>query len=222
MCHELPTLRKSFDERVEFIQVDFAPPEKVETALCMEDKWRKLAVGMVRVGELRPRFVMIMDADDLVSNRIVQFAKEHPDANGWDFDMGYRYAKGSRWIFLQHEGFSGICGTSAVINANRFQFPTDASSGSRDQCLLLRWGHGIIADKMREVGTPLRPLPFPGAIYFESHGDNDSHFGVTRFKWPGWRKFLGSLAGWRRFTNRIRTQFSMTDDRSTGQRQAQS
>jgi len=44
VCHETPQLTQCYDERVEIINVDFPPPQKLVTELTMQDKWRKLRV----------------------------------------------------------------------------------------------------------------------------------------------------------------------------------
>lgn len=174
VCHETPDVRGSYDKRVEFINVDFPPPAQVTTPLCMKDKWTKIQLGLVRAGELKPDFLMIMDADDLVSNRLAAHAHAHPDANGWIIRRGYNYPFGSRWIMLT-DHFD--CGTNALVSSRLVNYPKDLSEESRAACSVLRFGHTIIAEKLAEAGTPLEPLPFPGAVYVHSHGDNDSHFG---------------------------------------------
>ena len=37
VCHEMPQLQYSYNNRVEFINVDFPPPSKIETKLRMKD-----------------------------------------------------------------------------------------------------------------------------------------------------------------------------------------
>jgi hypothetical protein len=216
VCHERPELVQSFDDRVEWLSVDFPPPQGQEPQLYMLDKWKKLGVGMIRAGELRPTFVMIMDADDLVSKRLVEFALANPAANGWDFDTGYHYASGSRWILRQSRGFSAVCGTSAIVHARHIRFPVGVSPEDRENCIVLRWGHTTIARKMHEAGNRLERLPFPGAVYVESHGDNHTHLGTTRFQWPGWRKFTRTLPQWRPCTRRICEEFHIAPPNHAG------
>ena len=69
VCHERPNLQGSYDERVEFVEVDFPPPSQNQGQSAIADKWAKLHAGMVRAGDLHPDYFMFLDADDRVSNR---------------------------------------------------------------------------------------------------------------------------------------------------------
>jgi len=171
ICHEQPPFGKRFDDRLEIISVDFPPPSPTYAA-TMEDKWRKLHIGMMRAGELQPDFVMIMDADDLVSNRLAEHTLKHPNCNGWIIRRGYHYRYGSHWIGWSND-FN--CGTNAIVSSRLIRFPKDLREDSRKNCIVLRWGHTKIAEKLAEAGTPLEALPFRGAVYVAQHGDNHSH-----------------------------------------------
>ncbi|MEQ9359077.1 hypothetical protein [Coleofasciculus chthonoplastes] len=205
VCHETPKLQHSYDERVEIINVGFPPPTQVNTNLTMQDKWRKLAVGMIRVGELCPDFVMIMDADDLVNRRLAHYANTNLEANGWIFKQGYRYKYGSQWIYWDNN-FN--CGTNAIVNSKLIKFPQNIDNRMIDECVILRNGHTIIEEKLEALETPLMPLPFPGAIYVYGHGDNDSAYNQTR-RWHGFRYFLGKLRRIRPLSNQIKKEFSV-------------
>ena len=213
VCHETPDLEQKFDSRVEFINVDFPPPA-LDPVLTMRDKWAKLAVGMVRAGECRPKFVMNMDADDLVSSRIVEFTESHPDENGWHLSQGYEWGFGRRWI-KSVDPFI-LCGTNAIVGSRLIRFPRDTSPESIENCSVLRWGHTIIAEKLAEADTPLTPLPFRGAVYVTGHGDNWSSCfamrrlsrirrGVSWIRHGEWR----SLPQLRFCTKSLRNEFSM-------------
>lgn len=205
VCHETPQLSKRFDERVEIINVDFPPPEQITTPLTMQDKWRKLAIAMIRVGEINPNFVMIMDADDLVSNRLSQFVNSRKLENGWMLRHGYSYSYGSKWIHC-NEHFS--CGSDAIVNSRLVKFPKDLNEQSIQDCILLRWGHTIISEKLAEQGTPLSPLPFLGAVQVVNHGDNDSHLPLQE-EWISLRFFLGKVKRTRYLNSRIKSEFSL-------------
>ncbi len=168
VCHESPELKERYDSRLEIINVDFPVPPQ-DAKLTMTDKWRKLAAGMVRAGKLKPDFVMIMDADDLVSNRIGAWAKEHPNSNGGVIRRGYVYCPGSRWIERKDDY---NCGTNAIVSARLIQFPSDTSEESFQACSVLRWGHMTIESELAKAGTPLEVLPFRAGIYTIAHGDN--------------------------------------------------
>jgi hypothetical protein len=205
VCHETPIVTTNYDARLEFINVDFPPPAQISTKLCMEDKWLKLRHAMIRAGELKPDFVMIMDADDLVSKHLANFTTQHQDRNGWMVRTGYRWKFGSRFIQYDSEF---TCGTDSIVSARLIKFPKTASDEERENCIVLRWGHTTIGEKLAEVGTALDDLPFPGAVYVMAHGDNDSHFGITH-SWPGWRTWANEIPRLRWLTPRIRDEFGL-------------
>jgi hypothetical protein len=213
VCHEIPLLKKSYDARVEFICVDFPPPfldglEGLERSKsCMQDKWKKLAVGMIRVGEIKPDYVMIMDADDLVSQRLSEYVKDYPSLNGWILKQGYRYELSSRWIYVNNH-FN--CGTNAIVGSKLIHFPKSLAPDEINRCVILSNGHTVIEKKMIELGTPLSPLPFLGAVYLYNHGDNDSSSYVNFKRWKGFRSFLRIMLNARLLTRKIKQEFSMS------------
>ncbi|WP_339374179.1 glycosyltransferase family A protein [Picosynechococcus sp. PCC 11901] len=206
VCHEMPQLQYSYDDRVEFINVDFPPPSKIVTDLTMKDKWQKLQIGMVRVGELNTDFIMFMDADDLVSNKLSQYANSNKSTNGWIIKKGYKYRYGSSWIYID-EHFN--CGTNAIVNSQVIKFPKSLNSEDISQCVVLKHSHTVIEQRLAALGTPLTVLPFPGAVYIHSHGDNDSSLYKSHKSWYGIRHFLGNVRRTRFLTSNIKEEFSL-------------
>ena len=208
VCHESPDLKERYDSRLEIINVDFPPPPQ-DAKLTMTDKWRKVAAGMVRAGQLKPNFVMIMDADDLVSNGIATWAREHPNSNGGVIRRGYIYCPGSRWIVREN---NYNCGTNAIVSARLIQFPKDTSEESFGACSVLRWGHTAIEGELAKAGTPLEVLPFRAGVYTIAHGDNHAAQ-WTNYGPSGYGMTLKSLIRhplkWRLCTAGIRREFAM-------------
>lgn len=205
VCHEIPALKREYDERVELLRVDFPPPDGSVPAETMKDKWKKIAVGLIHAAKYEPDFIMLMDADDLVSRRLSEYVNARKDCNGWIFEVGYKYRFGSQWI-LRNDRFN--CGTNAIVSTKLIDFPADLSQASRQKCSILKFGHTIIKEKMLEAGTPLTPLPFPGAVYITGHGDNYT-FGGQTIQWQGVRKFVETVRQLRLCTPAIRAEFSM-------------
>ncbi len=206
VCHEIPELTATYDQRLELIQVDFPPPpDSTDRQLTMQDKWKKIAVGLVRAGALNPDFVMIMDADDLVSRHLAHYANTHNAENGWIFTRGYRHQYGSRWIAVD-DRFN--CGTNAIVNGRLIRFPMSVDADEIAKCVVLTHGHTAIAHRLAELNTPLRPLPFAGAVYVCAHGDNWTDFSGCH-SWHGIRYALGQLRRLRPLTRGLRRDFAM-------------
>ena len=182
VCHDVPDSFEGFTNRVEFVEADFPPPRRDElrTRAGIRDKWRKLLVGLTRLREHRPRFVMLMDSDDLVSRRLVRFCADHPDADGFLLDRGYRYRLGDRFFSTENR-LSRNCGTSSIVNADRFTFPAAVTDEEAASCLILANGHTGIESAMARWGFPLQPLPFRGAVYVQHPGQRSRELkrGIT-------------------------------------------
>jgi hypothetical protein len=214
-CHEIPELPTKFDDRLRFVPVDFAPPSPTApTSERMQDKWDKLAVLMCELRRMERSHMMIVDADDLVSRRIVEYCQQNPTANGWMIKTGYRYAVGSRMIVLMPGTFT--CGTDSILNASKIRFPQSRSPEEIQQCLPLVAGHTVIGEMMAKHGMALETLPFPGAVYMTNHGENDSHLGresffrkmLRRSHWKLVRE-LSRQGSWKRLSPAIREEFGM-------------
>jgi len=192
VCNHKPQLRRPAHRSVHFLVKDLPTPDVKASGETMMDKWTKLAHGLVFARELRPDFVMLMDADDLVSRRLADHANRNKDSNGWILKEGYHWHYGNRWIEYT-DSFN--CGTNSIVNSRLIKFPKDVSEDSIQQCVILKNGHTTIEQAMQRQGTPLEALPFPGAVYVYGHGDNDSTLqGCDRHrKGPGLSLWLGSI-----------------------------
>ena len=200
VCDDKPTLRRPVHRSVHFLVQEVpVPGVKANGEISIEevyrqrkvDKWTKLAHGLVLAGEFRPDFVMLMDADDLVSCRLADHANRNKASNGWILKNGYNWRYSARW--MEYTDYFN-CGTNAIVSSRLITFPKDVSNGSIQECVLLQSGHTTIEKTMQRQGTPLEPLPFPGAVYVRGHGDNDSGLVWPDPRgWQGLRFCLGSI-----------------------------
>jgi hypothetical protein len=105
---------------------------------------------------------------------------------------------------LVTRSFYLFCGSSHIIRCTAADLPDDPRrSHSTPSTILV--GHHNLTSHMGTVGRPLKPLPFPGAIYEIGTGENDS--GSTLRTWPGVRETLRRLPLLRPFTGRLRREF---------------
>lgn len=126
------------------------------------DKGRRVLKGMLRARD--SRFFMIVDDDDFVSARIVEYVSEHPDANGWKIDRGYLWDDGGR-LLLGHDDFNHICGTSLIIRADLYGLPEKFEDASHDWIKSMLGSHVHVVGILAGQGAPLSPLPLRGAVY---------------------------------------------------------
>jgi hypothetical protein len=168
---DLPALPERFEvERVTFPPNDMHERGGAELEDFLEafrfDKGRRVLKGMLRARD--SRFFMIVDDDDFVSARIVEYAAAHADANGWMINRGYVWNDGGR-LLLEHEEFNQLCGTSLIIRSDLYALPETFEDASCDWIKAMLGSHVRIAGILAEGGTPLAALPFCGAVYRVAH-----------------------------------------------------
>lgn len=192
VCHELPVLTRKFDDRLEFFRMDYPVPLRNHHDM-IEDKVHKLLAAMRRARALGADFVMPVDADDLVSRRIVAHTLANAGADGWYVENGYQYKYGGFWL-ERLSGFFRICGTCNILSRRWFAFPGLPRRESAADAALIVGGHHQAAAAFAGLGANLLPLPFPGAVYITRHGENSScleAFPPTRVR----RNRLRAVAG---------------------------
>ena len=185
------------------IEEDFPPPR--DQSARMADKWLKLKRGLLAVPADGPAHVMIADADDCVHRGLAALVAGEPRSPGWNFETGYMHDAGSRWLYRLRD-FDRYCGTSAIVRLEPGDFPRGMETRS-DDCFILAHGHGVIGDFLRARGTPLRPLPFIGAIYNAATGENDSRISLRG--WGGKKMLLKKLLNSRPLTRSVRREFGL-------------
>jgi hypothetical protein len=135
---------------------------------------------------------MVVDCDDLVSQKLAAFVSNNPDANGWFFDTGHLFS-GSRLLYRRPRAFFEICGTSHIIRADLLDLPQSQQTASASYIRYRMGSHKFIKTTLDERATPLSPLPFVGSIYRVGHsGSVSSSSGLFRYifapsdivRWP--------------------------------------
>lgn len=173
---DLPPLPAQFSvERVTFPPNqlhDFGKASKEEVYDAFRaDKGRRVLIGMLAARN--SEYFMIVDDDDLVSAHIVQHVAEHRGENGWTIEKGFIWDSGGKLLF-GFDNFSHLCGTCLIIRSDLYGLPADFDAASLDWIKTMLGSHIRIAGILAERGTPLAPLPFPGAVYRVAHGGSHS------------------------------------------------
>lgn len=135
------------------------------------DKGRRVLAGMLDGRDCR--FFMIVDDDDFVSARIVEYVAQHQSENGWTIDRGYIWDDGGGFLMCRDQ-FSRYCGTSLIVRSDLYRLPSTAENASIQWIKDMLGSHVRIAPALAERGTPLESLPFPGAVYRVAHGGSHS------------------------------------------------
>lgn len=164
---DLPPLPPGFEvERVTFPpnnmhDLSQGPREAVLDAFRF-DKGRRVLSGMLRARD--SAFFMVVDDDDLVSAELTGFVVRNPGGQGWAVTRGYVWNDDGS-IFLEHDDFNHICGSSLIIAGGLFELPDRFEDADPDFIKARLGSHYGVATILEEAGTPLAPLPFRGAAY---------------------------------------------------------
>lgn len=171
--HDMPQLFREYDNRVEFIKVNSHIPTNKEE--MMVDKGYKLHTIAMRIRELGGGYTMMVDADDLISNRISQYVNKNLDKNGFLSTNGYYYHEGNNYIKKGHKFPNG---SSTIVNYSIDDLPDKhyevMTSNNNDNEHIVRKRHGDIPKICKQMGRKLEKLPFEASIYVRDTGDNHS------------------------------------------------
>ncbi len=216
VCHEIPETNFTHPN-IEYIQVDFqvpqlkdAPKEKHD-GMKEEDKSNKILAGVAHAEKYDSDYLMVVDADDCISNKLVSFIEENKNKNevGWYINKGYFYREGDKIISLNRENFNTLCGTCIVVKPDHmkdiFQYEPH-----------LLYVHQTIEFPNQ---TKLVKLPFPGAVYSMLNGENHYMSGGqmktlvsgVMFRWSNLKNIFKKLKRYRvkRLNTKIIKEFGI-------------
>ena len=169
-CHEVPDLAVIHDPRVTVAKATFPPPASFSEQMVDEGRKRRLIGSTMRA--LGGGYLMMVDADDLVSNRIASFVCSDAGPHGYILKNGYEFYSETGRVRVAPQ-FDKLCGTSAIVRFDVADLPTSVEDAT--PCYYTTFSnHTWYESNASAQGRPLRPLPFPGATYVTNHGENHS------------------------------------------------
>ncbi len=168
---DLPPLPSKFSVK----WVDFPPNPLYEQGSAEEeifrnairiDKGRRVLAGMLHAGAMN--YIMLVDDDDFVHRDLTSFVQQNPGKNGWYIAQGYFWEDRGKLLYLSSD-FSRRCGTSHIVRSDLYRIPATMEGASDGYVRRMLGSHIMIEEILKEQGTPLEPLPFPGAVYRVGH-----------------------------------------------------
>ena len=149
----------------------------VEFAERMMDKSRKITLGCKVAKELGCNYLMAIDSDDMISNKIAQFVNENKNPNlpGWRISNGYLYKEGSHLVVKNNQIWA-MNGSTHIIRANLIDVP-DFATDFRLLSYNLLQQHAYTYQRLIDFhNEKLSHLPFFGTVYL-IHNNNYSEVG---------------------------------------------
>lgn len=198
VCHEIPHVENYADDpRLEIISVDFPPP--IYRDEQMVDKHRKREVAGAHIRKAGGGYIMFVDADDLVSNRIVEFVRQDKSPNGYIIHQGYDFDFTEKTVKAA-PNFDQISGTCSIVHFSVDDLPEtpfDPAGSFLRQAI--NWRHPTWETQFAAIGRPLMPLPFRGAMYVWNTGEN-------------WTALMGKIGKRRQILRRFLPRRKITPD----------
>ncbi len=190
-CHDIPVLDRVYDDRVRFLVSDQDTPKTKEEMLL--DKGWKISMIAECIREEGGGYIMLVDSDDLVSNRIAEYVNSHPRCNGYLSKYGYVYNEGSDYMQTVRN-LHKLCGSCSIVYYSVDDLPDQMPETFYDDTLVDKWvirkAHCVIPDYLKEHGRELSTIPFPTTVYVRNTGDNHSMLGGNDFSWKRNLSFL--------------------------------
>lgn len=183
-CHDIPVLDRKYDSRVEFLISDRDTPKTKEEMLL--DKGWKISMIANCIREAGGGYTMLVDSDDLVSNRIAEYVNSHPRCSGYLSKYGYVYNDGADYMKKARD-LHRLCGSCSIVYYAEDDLPDKMPESFFDDSPVDKWvirkAHCVIPDYLREHGRELRRIPFATTVYVRNTGDNHSMLGGSDFSW---------------------------------------
>jgi hypothetical protein len=128
--------------------------------------------------DIRARHYFQLDADDLVSNRLVERVRSIGDENGCIIGQGYLLDSRTNQLYLlptpsfPKPSFDGLCGSSIVVSLLQGVGEEIKIKNMEFLTRVWRLGHDSARGLFQSEGRPAHILDFPAAIYRPNHGGN--------------------------------------------------
>jgi len=196
------------------------------------DKLAKIAAAWEHAKSMwNPYYVMKLDADDLISFRLVRWLEHAGGQPGYLIKHGWVWRSGGRYVVQSTEYLDRVCASCLIVRSDiadqegpfrtgvegmRFDQPslnfaaTDHYSlvpGSGTSTLLLNDSHQRYAAQFAYLGHKLCDLPFKAIVY--RTGNRDSNSAALKTGRPTLRMILGTIRRMQFITRTLRTEFAL-------------
>jgi hypothetical protein len=230
--HERPDLNIESNARVCFLSVNHDLPHHQDTVVSGRlDKLTKVAAAWAYAkSRWNPHYLMKLDADDLVSSRVVRWLEDEGGLPGYLIKYGWVWRSGARCVIQSTEYLDRVCASCLIVRSDiadqegpfltgveGVQFDEAAASfasndqyslvpGSGMSALLLNDSHQRYAAQFAYLGQKLSILPFKAVVYRTGNPDsNSAALGTAR---PTLRMRLGTIRRSRFITKNLRREFA--------------
>lgn len=174
------------------------------------DQARRTIFGCKYAIENGCKYIMSVDADDLVSDKLVGFVNRNLTSNapGWYVNKGYVYLEGKKYIYRYPKNLNQFCASTYIIRADLVTIPDLASKNLIDYNFFS--SHAWLKDRLRDYKhAVVEPLPFRGVVYILNSA-SWTNYG-SKFKGAGIKKWAKFILFAKLITTRLRNEFALQD-----------
>jgi hypothetical protein len=235
--HEPPEFDVSFDSRFHFLSLNHpTPSDHNYPPAFVLDKLTKVAAAWNYANPTwNPKYVMKLDADDLVSSKLVEWLDNADEEAGYLIRHGWVWRSGSHYLLQRTEYFDRTCGSCLIIRNDVADktgpfltewegVPSDEASSSfatsnehsgisesRISTLLLNDSFTRFATaQFAHLGLRLRTIPFSAVIYRTGNTDSiEGGIRLRRTQTQTLRMLIGRIRRTRLITKALRKEFML-------------
>lgn len=210
------------DDRVHFVAAPVCGElgKLRDTVTMVRDQVSKMEIGWEFVqNHLPSRYVMRMDADDLLSRKVVGFLANE-DKPGYRVSDGWIWNSEDRWFIEKTERFDLLCGSSNVFRFDVAGNPVDIQKicdplpehvkvaiPDLKSTLITNRFHAFAGKAMELNGLKIEKIPFRAAVYRVGNLNSEMQRTV---KSHSLRFFFGRVRRLRFLTPSIKNEFSIS------------
>lgn len=233
-ANEEPEAEIGFDSKVHFLSVNHPfPSHHFPRVAGRLDKLAKIdAAWRYAKSTWKPKYVMKLDADDLISSQLVGWLDDNGTEAGYLIRHGWLWRSGATYLIQRTENLDRVCASCLIIRTDMSDlagpFLTEAEGvelgpagssfamrdhhslvpGSGTTTLLLNDTHQRYAAQFSYLGHTLPTLPF-NAIVYRVSSDSLASASGDRIRKFNFRIMLGAVRRTRFITHRLRDEFML-------------
>jgi len=173
-CHDVPNTQYNDSNKIKYLQAGF-PPLMGQNKPMLDKIFKLKMIGLEIQKNNNDCFVMLMDADDLVSNKLVEYVNKDQDNYGYYIYKGYELdysLKRLRYCPRYHR----LCGSSIILRVSKCDLPVLLDQKKEDNYFnkMIYVGHRYCEPISKSLNRPLKKIPFAAGVYIINNGENHS------------------------------------------------
>ena len=181
-------------------------PEYLQTEM---DQARRILFGCKTAIEEGVSYIMSVDADDLVSNKIAAFVNKNEATKpaGWYVNEGYSYIEGKNIVYRYRKNLYQFCGSTNIVRADLISIPDFSNKNLLDFNFFS--SHSYLKTRLLQFhNVTVEPLPFKSVMYVFNSA-SWSNYG-NKFRGSGLKKWAKIILLGQFISKRLKKEFSLT------------